>query len=344
MSSLLTFDVFQIIWDFLDSTTKRFVKISSKVFSSLETYSNVINFNDFPENISDEMIEWLILQKFPYQLWLMQKILVSSKSMYLTTKAFDNGFKLSTLICDRIITYDNLDLLKLMTDRGYRVTTRNLQIAVIYDSIYCLQYIVNHGCIITNSILRIAIDSKSKRCIEYILSLELPKDSVIIEQAVRTGDLDLVKKLELMGYEISDVLIDIATEEGHMNCFEYFIQRGLKCTHYTSILAATYGNIECLEVLYNIDPKLLHKSISLLCLNYEHYNCFEFLCHIGFKCDIELVLNTARIMYNSRPLKYLLQRNCPVNINVYYTARNSQYTNDIINLIVHRLLQSELPY
>jgi len=328
MSNLIIPDIINYIWDFLDNTSKRLVKISSKRFNSLKA-SVVIRYHDF-EIPSKEMILWLIDQKFKYRIWIVNQVLNLQYSE-LEELVFGTNWN-SKIICEKVLSFDNNNALKIMHNNGMILTKNTLKMAIEYDAYKCMIYIITNDFIIDNNHLSLAISFKSWKCIEYILLLNLPKTISIMESAFYIGNLEFIKRLENMEYPLNKELASIAIRWENIEILRYLIEKIELDMSFISLEAAKIGNCIGLKYIYE-NYNILHPQCAIEAVKYHNIQCLDFIRTHGGQWDVELAIIAANHPYSSEVLMYLLNNYCPINQEVYEHAILNRYDPEILSII-----------
>lgn len=324
-----------VIWEFLDPTSRRFVKMSSKMFSSLSC-SNVINHKDFILPLSEEMILWLLKNKFPYDYWIIRK-LISLNNPDLLITAIKNGYSIPLILYKDLIIEDNISIIKRFYEENIPISREWLIESAVYDSIRCFIYSCSCGIIFDNEILKIAIRNKSHQCVKFMLSIDnLSKDCDVMIEAVIYGNIELLDNMHKLGYPLCDDLFYYASINGKIECMKYLKEHGIETDYITVIRTAAFGEIESLKYLVEIGHTL-DINAAAVALKREHFSCFEFILQHGIKWNIKYTLDIAQYIVSEKPLNYLIDHNYPINYEVFENARMTGYSNHTLHKILRKL-------
>ena len=161
----------------------------------------------------------------------------------------------------------------------------------------------------------------------------------LIDQAVKLGNVEIVRFLFEQGLRFSDKSLLLAAENGRLECLQFMIETGAKQTAPAFNTAIQFGRIDCVKYLHGVGKiasntttamkaACLFNQLEILTFLHEagypwHRHCLNAAAETGsLEClqyavshsDLPLippVINTAAKEGHVDVVKYLLQQNCP---------------------------------
>jgi hypothetical protein len=226
-----------------------------------------------------------------------------------------NGCDWDEETCTNAAANGNLEMLKWAREAGCRWSTETCHAAAACGQIECLKYARENKCnweTTTNVFIHLDL---IKYLVENRLAFSVPD---VYVRAAKEGNLEVVKYLHEQGHQLPFRLMASAAESGNIKLVEWIFFRDPTLNF--QFVESAKGNLEMVKYLVEI------LGVNGTCDAAARCGSLEVIQYLHEEKGVQLLPHTLTYAVKNGHLevvKYLMERNAPEDINMFFSAASS---------------------